>query len=71
MDKKLVIKVGIQTRAFGYERVHLPFYKVADAPFHTQGDDFLGCFSLWRKSFQISLNLNIKHVNQGEIINGQ
>ena len=26
-------------RPLGYERVYLPLYKVADTPFHTQGDD--------------------------------
>ena len=26
-------------RHLGYERVHLPLYKVADTPFHIQGDD--------------------------------
>ena len=25
----------------GYERVYLPLYKVADTPFHTQGNDML------------------------------
>ena len=27
-------------RPFGYERVYLPLYKVADTPFHIQGSDF-------------------------------
>ena len=26
-------------RHLGYERVYLPLYKVADTPFHIQGDD--------------------------------
>ena len=26
-------------RHLGYERVYLPLYKVADRPFHVQGDD--------------------------------
>ena len=26
-------------RPLGYERVYLPLYKVADAPFHIQGDE--------------------------------
>ena len=26
-------------RLFGYERVYLPLCKVADTPFHIQGDD--------------------------------
>ena len=26
-------------RHFGYERVYLPLYKVADTPFHIQGDE--------------------------------
>ena len=29
-------------RPIGYERVHLPLYKVADAPFHIQEDDVCG-----------------------------
>ena len=30
----------------GYERVYLPLCKVADTPFHIQGDDmFYNCFS--------------------------
>ena len=28
-------------RPLGYERVYLPLYKVADTPFHIQGDDLL------------------------------
>ena len=28
-------------RPLGYERVYLPLYKVADTPFHIQGDDIL------------------------------
>ena len=27
-------------RRLGYERVYLPLYKVADTPFHIQGDGF-------------------------------
>ena len=27
-------------RPTGYERVYLPLYKVADTPFHIQGDEF-------------------------------
>ena len=27
--------------AFGYERVHLPLYKVADTPFISNGDDIM------------------------------
>ena len=26
-------------RPLGYERVYLPLYKVADTPFHIQGDE--------------------------------
>ena len=29
----------ITYRPLGYERVHLPLCKVADTPFHIQGDD--------------------------------
>ena len=29
-------------RPFGYERVYLPLYKVANTPFHIQGDELLG-----------------------------
>ena len=28
-------------RPLGYERVHLPLGKVADTPFHIQGDEFI------------------------------
>ena len=28
-------------RLFGYEKVYLPLHKVADTPFHIQGDDVL------------------------------
>ena len=28
-------------RPLGYERVYLPLYRVADTPFHIQGDDLL------------------------------
>ena len=28
-------------RPLGYERVYLPLYKVADTPFHIQGDEML------------------------------
>ena len=31
-------------RPFGYERVYLPLYKVADTPFHIQGDDIIANF---------------------------
>ena len=30
---------GILFGPVGYERVYLPLYKVADTPFHIQGDD--------------------------------
>ena len=30
---------GLTLRPFGYERVYLPLHKVADTPFHIQGDD--------------------------------
>ena len=29
-------------RPLGYERVYLPLCKVADAPFHIQGDEMMG-----------------------------
>ena len=29
----------ISNRPFGYERVYLPLWKVADTPFHIQGDE--------------------------------
>ena len=37
----MIYMVILQTiiRLFGYERVYLPLYKVADTPFHIQGDD--------------------------------
>ena len=28
-------------RPLGYERVYLPLHKVADTPFHIQGDDYI------------------------------
>ena len=37
------LKIGFQNsesfRPLGYERVYLPLHKVADTPFHIQGDD--------------------------------
>ena len=35
---------SITFRPLGYERVFLPLYKVADAPFHIQSDDLLDEF---------------------------
>ena len=32
-------------RPFRYERVYLPLCKVADTPFHIQGDDLLSLFA--------------------------
>ena len=35
------IKNDLLYRPLGYERVYLPLYKVADTPFHIQGDDIV------------------------------
>ena len=34
-------------RPLGYERVYLPLYKVADTPFHIQGDEYIKFETLW------------------------
>ena len=34
-------KACLHNRPLGYERVHLPLCKVADAPFYLQGDELL------------------------------
>ena len=40
IDPQLYDVIIINTiRPLGYERVYLPLYKVADTPFHIQGDD--------------------------------
>ena len=33
-------------RPLGYERVYLPLYKVADTPFHIQGDDIYTVYTM-------------------------
>ena len=37
---------------FGYERVYLPLYNVADTPFDIQGDDMCWWSSLTLKTLQ-------------------
>ena len=47
MSLHYVVDVGLfnkHYRSLGYKRVYLPLYKVADAPFHIQGDDMYVSF---------------------------
>ena len=42
-NSKTASGVCLIYRRPGYERVYLPLCKVADTPFHIQGDDMLLC----------------------------
>ena len=44
-------------RPLAYERVYLPLYKVADTPFHIQGDDI--CMNAERKPHYVVLDMYI------------
>ena len=48
-QKYLLIFLQLLWRPFGYERVYLPLYKVANTPFHTQEDDNMAadCLALF------------------------
>ena len=58
---------------FDVKRVHLPLCKVADAPFHIQGDDLIIIFFLKYKYFssfeagKCVINSNIKLIKNGKI----
>ena len=44
LQEPFIKKIGSdhKYRPLGYERVYLPLCKVADTPFHAQGDDIFG-----------------------------
>ena len=53
------------SRPLGYERVYLPLYKVADTPFHIQGDEVQHCADfdnacLFSK-FEVGLNVLVSN----------
>ena len=50
--------VRLPCRNLGYERVYLPLYKVADTPFHIQGDDVF-LFKLYKSKYFFTHDLEV------------
>ena len=58
LGRRLVFVVKmVQHSLVGAEEVYLPLCKVADAPFHIQGDDILTCWAQDYRSEHLTINL--------------